>query len=88
MQPCLGEQIGRNIEVYIDDIVVKTKNAATLIDDLRETFDNLDRYKIKLNPKKCLFGVIRGQVLGTLYLLVGSRPIPSRLRSSSIWNCQ
>ncbi|KAK1681520.1 hypothetical protein QYE76_042368 [Lolium multiflorum] len=43
MQACLGEQIGRNIEVYIDDIVVKTKHAATLIDDLRETFDNLDR---------------------------------------------
>ncbi|KAK1680856.1 hypothetical protein QYE76_041704 [Lolium multiflorum] len=45
MQACLGEQIGRNIEVYIDDIVVKTKYAATLIDDLRETFDNLDKYK-------------------------------------------
>ncbi|KAK1607422.1 hypothetical protein QYE76_031095 [Lolium multiflorum] len=35
-------QIGRNIEVYIDDIVVKTKHTATLVDDLRETFDNLD----------------------------------------------
>ncbi|KAK1615192.1 hypothetical protein QYE76_020709 [Lolium multiflorum] len=43
MQACLGEQIGRNIEVYIDDIVVKTKHTATLVDDLRETFDNLDR---------------------------------------------
>ncbi|KAK1645940.1 hypothetical protein QYE76_063745 [Lolium multiflorum] len=42
MQACLGEQIGRNIEVYIDDIVVKTKHTATLVDDLRETFDNLD----------------------------------------------
>jgi hypothetical protein len=64
MQACLGEQIGRNIEVYIDDIVVKTRNTATLIDDLRETFDNLDRYKIKLNPKKCFFRVPGGQVLG------------------------
>ncbi|KAK1668616.1 hypothetical protein QYE76_056775 [Lolium multiflorum] len=43
MQACLGEQIGRNIEVYIDDIMVKTKHTATLVDDLRETFDNLDR---------------------------------------------
>ncbi|KAK1564214.1 hypothetical protein QYE76_007926, partial [Lolium multiflorum] len=42
MQACLGEQIGRNIEVYIDDIV-KTKHTATLVDDLRETFDNPDR---------------------------------------------
>jgi hypothetical protein len=43
MQACLGEQIGRNIEVYIDDIIVKTRNTSTLIDDLRETFDNLDK---------------------------------------------
>ncbi|KAK1663161.1 hypothetical protein QYE76_051320 [Lolium multiflorum] len=57
MQASLGEQIGRNIEVYTDDVVVKTKNSATLIDDLRESFDNLDRHKIKLNPKKCFFGV-------------------------------
>jgi dsDNA-binding SOS-regulon protein len=64
MQACLGEQIGQNIEVYIDDIEVKTKNAATLIDDLRETFDNLDKNKIKLNPKKCFFGVPGGQVFG------------------------
>ncbi|KAK1667840.1 hypothetical protein QYE76_055999 [Lolium multiflorum] len=51
MQACLGEQIGRNIEVYIDDIVVKTKHTATLVDDLRETFDNLDR-GIEANPLK------------------------------------
>jgi hypothetical protein len=63
MQACLGKQISRNIEVYIDDIVVKPRNAATLIDDLRETFDNLDRYKIKLKPNKCFFGVPGGQVL-------------------------
>jgi hypothetical protein len=36
MQACLGEQIGRNTDVYIDDIVIKTRNAATLIDDLRK----------------------------------------------------
>jgi hypothetical protein len=65
MQACLGEQIGQNIKVYIYDIVVKTRNAATLIDDLHETFNNLDRYKIKLNPKKYFFGVPEGQVLGS-----------------------
>ncbi|KAK1661583.1 hypothetical protein QYE76_049742 [Lolium multiflorum] len=74
MQACLGEQIGRNIEVYIDDIVVKTKHTATLVDDLRETFDNLDRYKIKLNPKKCFFGVPGGQVLGYFISARGSKP--------------
>jgi hypothetical protein len=46
MQACLEDQIDKNIEVYIDDIIVKTRDGATLIDDLRQTFDNLDRYKI------------------------------------------
>ena len=64
MQAYLEEQIGRNIEVYIDNIIVKTQDSSTLIDDLRKTLDNLDRYKIKLNPKKCFFGVPGGQVLG------------------------
>ncbi|KAK1607610.1 hypothetical protein QYE76_031283 [Lolium multiflorum] len=80
MQACLGEQIGRNIEVYIDDIVVKTKHTATLVDDLRETFDNLDRYKIKLNPKKCFFGVPGGQVLG---YFISARGIEAPLENKS-----
>lgn len=41
MQKCLHEQIGKNVQVYVDDIVVKTEKEHTLIDDLRETFDNL-----------------------------------------------
>jgi dsDNA-binding SOS-regulon protein len=81
MQACLAEQIGRNIEVYIDNIVVKTKNAATLIDDLRETFDNLDRYKIKLNPKKCFFGVPGGQVLGYFISARGIEANPLKIKA-------
>ncbi|KAK1665164.1 hypothetical protein QYE76_053323 [Lolium multiflorum] len=80
-QACLGEQIGRNIEVYIDDIVVKTKHAATLIDDLRETFDNLDKYKIKLNPKKCFFGVPGGQVLGYFISARGIEANPLKIKA-------
>jgi hypothetical protein len=57
MQACLKEQIGRNVEVYVDDIVIKSAKADSLLDDLRETFANLDRYSIKVNPKKCSFGV-------------------------------
>jgi hypothetical protein len=66
MQNCLGEHIGRNVQVYIDDVVITMKLEATLIDNLRETFDNLDRYRIKLNPTKCSFGVPAGQLLGYL----------------------
>jgi hypothetical protein len=53
MQNCLGSQIGRNIQVYINDVVNTTRKEESLINDLKETFDNLDRYKLKLNPTKC-----------------------------------
>jgi hypothetical protein len=57
MQNCLGSQIGRNIQVYIDDVVITTRKEECLISDLAETFDNLNKYKLKLNPTKCSFGV-------------------------------
>jgi dsDNA-binding SOS-regulon protein len=66
MQNCLGNQIGRNIQVYIDDVVITTRKEESLISDLAETFDNLNRYKLKLNPTKCSFGVSAGQLLGFL----------------------
>ena len=57
MQKCLHEQIGKNVQVYVDDIVIKTKEKKTLLDDLKETFANLRKYQRILNPKKCTFGV-------------------------------
>jgi hypothetical protein len=67
MQNCLRSQIGHNIQVYIDDVVITTRKEEALFNDLKETFDNLDRYKLKLNPKKCSFGVSAGQLLGFMY---------------------
>ena len=66
IQTCLGEQIGENIEAYVDDVVVKTKNPDTLIEDLKQTFENLKRWRWKLNPNKYVFGVPSGQLLGFL----------------------
>src|SRR3954466_14648376 len=66
MQRCLRSQLGRNIHVYVDDLVVKSMQGSTLLDDLRETFANLRIYKIKLNPEKCVFGVPAGKLLGFL----------------------
>jgi hypothetical protein len=66
MQNCLGSQIGCNIQVYIDDVVITTREEESLISDLAETFENLSRYKLKLNPIKCSFGVSAGQLLGFL----------------------
>ncbi|XP_071683139.1 uncharacterized mitochondrial protein AtMg00860-like [Lolium perenne] len=69
------------MEVYIDDIVVKTRKAAMLIDDLCETFDNLDRYKIKLNLKKCFFGIPGGQVLGYFISAQGIEANPLKIKA-------
>jgi hypothetical protein len=66
IQTCLGEQIGDNAEAYVDDVVVKTKNLDMLVEDLRQTFENLNKWKWKLNPNKCVFGVPSGQLLGFL----------------------
>ena len=43
------------MEVYIDDILVKIKDKANHLDDLKETFSTLHKYNMKLNPKKCVF---------------------------------
>ena len=64
MQACLKDQIGWNVQEYVDDIVVKTYQTNTLLEDLHETFEALNRYRIKLNPKKCVFGVPAGKLLG------------------------
>jgi hypothetical protein len=81
MQACLKEQIGRNIEVYVYDIVIKTAKADSLLDDLREIFANLDRYSIKLNPKKCSFGVPTGQLLGYLISERGIKGNPEKIQA-------
>ena len=81
MQACLKNQLGRNIQVYVDDTIVKTKEEATLLDDLHDTFDNLDRYRIKLNPDKCAFGVPSGQLLGYLISAKGIKVNPKKIKA-------
>ena len=76
MQKCLHDQIGRNAHAYVDDIVIKTKEKHTLLADLKETFDNLHRFQMKLNPEKCVFGVPAGQLLS---FLVSARGIEANL---------
>ena len=66
MQKFLLPQLGHNIHVYVDDIMVKTKQHLMLLDNLKETFTNLREYKVKLNPEKCVFGVPAGKLLGFL----------------------
>ena len=52
MQNCLETQIGRNMQVYVDNIVIMTRQEDTLLQDLREMFNNLNEYKIKWKRKR------------------------------------
>ena len=58
-----ARQIGKNMEVYVDDMLTKSITADKHVDDLRETFDVLAKYGMKLNPIKCVFGVPSGRFL-------------------------
>ena len=71
-----SKQIGRNMEVYMDDMLMKSKEAKTHLEDLQETFDTLRRYRMKFNPAKCVFGVSLGKFLG---LMVSQRGIKANL---------
>jgi hypothetical protein len=57
-------KIGHNLEVYVNDIFVKTQQSSSLTADLEETFTNLGRFNIRINPKKCTFGIPRGKLIG------------------------
>lgn len=57
MNHILKGQIGTRVEAYVDDMVVKTKRGASHLCDLEETFANLAKFDLKLNPTKCAFGV-------------------------------
>jgi hypothetical protein len=77
MLKCLATQIGKNVQVYIDDVVITTKQGSTLIEDLKETFENLNRFRLKLNRTKCSFGIPAGELLG---FLVSARGIEANTK--------
>jgi hypothetical protein len=81
MQNCFKSQIGCNIQIYIDNVVITTRKEESLISDLAETFDNLNRYKLKLNPTKCSFGVSAGQLLGFLVSARGIEANPEKIQA-------
>ena len=57
-------QIRRNVHVYVDDMLVKSLHENDHLNNLRETFNTLHSYNMKLNPNKCVFGVTVGKFLG------------------------
>jgi hypothetical protein len=76
-----GDHIGRTVEAYIDDIVVKTRKADDLVNDLHIAFDCLRANGVKLNPEKCVFGVPRGMLLGYIISQRGIESNPEKVAS-------
>ncbi|KAL0458768.1 UNVERIFIED_CONTAM: hypothetical protein Slati_0504000 [Sesamum latifolium] len=74
-------QIGRNVEVYVDDMLVKSKRAEEHVKDLEETFSVLRKYKLKLNPAKCAFGVQGGRFLGFMVTQRGIEANPLKIKA-------
>ena len=74
-------QIGRNVEVYIDDMLVKSLDKEKHLDNLRETFDTLRRHQMKLNPSKCAFGVSSGKFLGFMVSQKGIEANPDKIQA-------
>ena len=81
MNRMFAPQIGRNVQVYVDDMLVKSRREEDHLEDLRETFDTLCSYNMKLNPGKCAFEVTAEKFLG---FMVSQRRIeanPDKIRA-------
>ena len=80
MNKMFAQQIGRNVQVYVDDMLVKSLREEDYLNDLREAFNTLWSYNMKLNPNKCTFSVTAGKFLG---FMVSQRGI--EVNSERIW---
>jgi hypothetical protein len=79
MQHVFEDHMRRTVEAYIDDIVVKTRKADGLVNDLHVAFDCLRANRVKLNPEKCVFEVPRGMLLGYIISQRGIEPNPEKV---------
>nr|KYP32480.1 Transposon Ty3-G Gag-Pol polyprotein [Cajanus cajan] len=67
MNKIFHDQIGRSMEVYVDDMVVKSSDVSTHVRDLAKVFQALRQHQMRLNPEKCVFGVSGGKFLGFIW---------------------
>jgi len=86
IQACLTSPWGRNVEAYMDDVVIKTKHPEDFLKDNEETISSLRKYRWKLNPEKCVFGVPSGKLLGFIVSNRGIEANPEKI--AAITNMQ
>ncbi|XP_072060156.1 uncharacterized protein [Arachis hypogaea] len=78
MDKVFRHQIGRNIEIYVDDMVAKTTQERSHCDDLKEIFEQIRSYNMRLNLEKCAFGVQGGKFLGFMLTSRGIEVNPEK----------
>jgi hypothetical protein len=81
MKLILGNKLGRNASAYVDDIVIMSEKEKDHIADLTETFNNMRRNGLKLNPEKCIFGIRKGQLLGCMVSKRGIQENPQKIEA-------
>jgi len=77
----LKDHIGKTVEVYVDEIVIKSRQSETFLRDLDGVFQSLRRYKMMLNLEKCVFGVAAGKLLGFLVSHRGIEANPKKIQA-------
>nr|XP_043638079.1 uncharacterized protein LOC122609083 [Erigeron canadensis] len=75
------DKIGRNVEAYVDDIVIKSQAEEIMLADVQETFDTLRSINMKLNPSKCSFGMEEGKFLGHIVTPKGIKANPKKIQA-------
>lgn len=76
-------QINKNMEVYVDNLILKSKKMSDLQVDMHETFERVRAIGMQLNPKKCIFWVPSGNIWGSLFQSKDSKPTLPKSRLSS-----
>ena len=79
MNKMFAHQIGRNVQIYVDDMLVKSLRENNHLDDLQETFDTFWSYNMKLNPSKCVFRVTTRKFLGFMVSQRGIEVNPEKV---------
>jgi hypothetical protein len=81
IQTCLADHWGKQVEAYVDDVVIKTENSENFIEDLQLVFNSLRQYRWKLNLEKCVFGVLAGKLLGFIVSHLGIEANPEKIEA-------
>jgi hypothetical protein len=84
MSKTFGDLIWDKVEIYVDDIVVKTREGSAIVEDLALVFGKLRATRTKLNPEKCIFGVSAGKLLGFLVSYRGIEANPEKIKAIEV----